>query len=104
MLRRHLGNVHRNLDAAYLEAAFGRAGLVVEEKHLIGTEWREYAEERSQPVSRSLLRLARLRRRRDELVREHGQDIYHHVEANLHWELFQFLGKLVPVVYVLRRS
>jgi hypothetical protein len=25
-----------------------------------------------------------------------------HVEANLHWEAFQLLGKLLPVVYVLR--
>jgi hypothetical protein len=64
-------------------------------------EWREHAEERTQPVSRALLRLSRLRRQRDELVAEHGQDIYDHIETNLHWEVFQFLGKLQPVVYVL---
>ena len=39
--------------------------------------------------------------RRDELVRRFGQDIYDHVEANLHWDTFQFLGKLLPTVYVL---
>lgn len=33
---------------------------------LIG--WREYAEERSQPSSQALLRLARLRRQRDNVV------------------------------------
>jgi hypothetical protein len=26
------------------------------------------------------------------------------VEANLHWEAFQFLGKLLPTVYILRRD
>ena len=103
MLRRHLGNVDANLREPTLLAAFEAAGLVVEERQGIGTEWREYAEERSQTVSKALLRLARLRRRRDTVVRDHGEDIYHHIEANLHWELFQFLGKLLQVVYVLRK-
>ena len=53
-------------------------------------------------MSRALLRLARLRRQKQVIVADHGQDIYDHIEANLHWELFQFLGKLEPVVYVLR--
>jgi len=44
------------------------------------------------------------RRQRDDIVREHGQDIYEHIEANLHWEVFQFLGKLEPVVYVRRAA
>ena len=101
LLRRHLGNVHENLDAGAVEAAFERAGLRVERKEVIGTEWREHAEERTQPVSRALLRLARLRRQRDDIVATDGQDIYDHIEANLHWEVFQFLGKLEPVVYVL---
>ena len=70
----------------------------------IGTEWREHAEERTQPVSRALLRLARLRRQRDDIIAEHGQDIFEHIEANLHCEVFQFLGKLEPIVYVLRAA
>jgi SAM-dependent methyltransferase len=104
MLANHLGNVTRNLSERVVEDAFGGAGLVTERKDLIGTQWREYAEERTQPVSRALLRLARLRRQQDSLIRDHGEDIYRHIEANLHWELFQFLGKLQPVLYVLVRS
>jgi SAM-dependent methyltransferase len=104
LMRRHLGNVDGNLDRATLEAAFARSGYAVESVHVIGTEWREYAEERTQPVSRALLRLARLRRQRNDIVREHGLDIYEHIEANLHWELFQFIGKLDPLVYVLRAA
>jgi hypothetical protein len=38
------------------------------------------------------------------VIRSHGEDIYRHVEANLHWELFQFLGKLQPVMCLLRRG
>ncbi len=103
MMRRHLGNIEANLDAGYVEAAFQRTGLEIEDKSVVGTEWREHAEERTQPASRALLRLARLRRQRDEIITGHGRDIYDHVEANLHWEVFQFLGKLQPVVYVLAR-
>jgi ubiquinone/menaquinone biosynthesis C-methylase UbiE len=104
MMRRHLGNVEGNLDAGNLEEAFRRAGLVIERKVAIGTEWREYVEERTKISSRKLLQLARLRRQREEIIEVHGQDIYEHVEANLHWELFQFLGKLMPRVYVLVRK
>lgn len=104
LMRRHLGNVDGNLDRAALDAAFARSGLAVESVDVIGTEWREFAEERTQPVSRALLRLGRLRRQRNDIVREHGQDIYEHIEANLHWEVFQFLGKLEPLVYILRAA
>jgi len=62
-----------------------------------------YAEERTQPASQALLRLARLRRQQDSVVARHGQDIYDHVQANLYWEVYQFLGKLLPTVFVLRR-
>ena len=100
-MNRHLANVPANLVEANVEDAFARAGWAVEQKQVIGTEWREQLEESRGTVSRSLLRLSRLRRRRDELVHRFGQDIYDHVEANLHWDTFQFLGKLLPTVYVL---
>lgn len=99
-----LGPRLRNLDESRLSASFRRAGLSVERREPIGTEWREYREEREPIVSRKLLQLARLRRRSAELVAAHGADVCAHVEANLHWELFQFLGKLLPIVYLLRRG
>jgi len=87
-----------------VEAAFAHAGLAIERKDVIGTEWREYAEERTKPASLALLRLSRLRRQRDALVEQFGKDICDSVEANLHWETFQLLGKLLPTVYVLSRA
>jgi cyclopropane fatty-acyl-phospholipid synthase-like methyltransferase len=103
MLKHHLGNVEANLVERTIEAAFDAVGLIIEDKDVIGTEWREYAEERTHPISSGLLRLARLRRQRESVVARHGEDIYLHVEANLHWEVFQMLGKLRPIVYQLRR-
>lgn len=102
MLRGHMGNIDKNLDRGWLEERFVAAGFEVESIQSVGTQWREYAEERTQPVSTALLRLARLRRRSDEVTAKHGDDIYNHIEANLHWELFQFLGKLEPLIYTLR--
>jgi SAM-dependent methyltransferase len=101
MLNRLLGSVAGNLVEANVEAAFESAGLAVERKDVIGTEWREYAEERTRPASQALLRLSRLRRQREAVIRNHGQDIYDHVQANLHWETYILLGKLQPTLYVL---
>jgi SAM-dependent methyltransferase len=102
LLERHMGNVSSNLVERNVEEAFDSAGLAIERKEAIGTECKEYREERTHPGSRTLLRIARLRRLRRSLIESHGEEIYNHVEANLHWELFQFLGKLQPTVYVLR--
>ena len=101
MISRHLGNVPANLVEANVEATFDAVGLTQERREVIGTEWREYAEERTHPVSRALLRLSRLRRQRAAAVERFGEELCGHVEANLHWEIYQFLGKLRPTAYVL---
>ncbi len=103
MMNRHLGNVPTNLDKSHVEGAFAAADLIIERRVAIGTEWREYAEERTKPASKALLRLARLRRQRETVIASYGEDIYDHVQANLHWEVHQFLGKLQPALYILRR-
>jgi hypothetical protein len=55
-------------------------------------------------VSRDLLRLARLRRRRAEIVERFGPDVYDRAEGGLLWAAYQLMGKLQPTVYVLARS
>jgi ubiquinone/menaquinone biosynthesis C-methylase UbiE len=103
-LNEPLGNVARNFDEEVVEAAFAQAGLVIDRKDVIGTEWREYEEERERPVSTNLLRLARLRRARDEFVEQYGREKFELAEASLHWLAYQLLGKLRPTLYVLRRG
>jgi SAM-dependent methyltransferase len=97
-----LGNVPQNLERARVEGALEQAGFRVERLEEIGTEFREYDEERTQPVSENLLRLARLRRRREEVIQRFGRDKYDLWEASLHWLAYLLLGKLEPVAYVLR--
>lgn len=103
MIHEPLGNAPKNLDENFVEAAFQRAGLAIERKDVIGTEWREHEEERGESVSRDLLRLARLRRRREEIVEQYGQEVYDMAQASLQWTTYQFLGKLQPTMYVLTR-
>ncbi|MGI9113330.1 MAG: class I SAM-dependent methyltransferase [Gaiellaceae bacterium] len=104
LLAQNLAVVPANLAEEKVEAAFERAGPAVTLEQAIGTEWREHAEERTQPVSQDLLRLARLRRQRDRIIQEAGPEIYGHIESNLHWSVLQFLGKLLPTIYVLRNG
>jgi SAM-dependent methyltransferase len=104
LLDRHLGNVPANLDRPVVEAAFARAGLRVDSVIEVGTEWHEHAVELGGASSLALLRLARLRRRRAEIVAQHGEEVSDHIEANLHWEVFLLLGRLAPVAHLLRRA
>ncbi|MGH9155396.1 MAG: class I SAM-dependent methyltransferase [Acidimicrobiales bacterium] len=104
MMQRHLGWLDDNVRRPKMEASFEAAGFVIEAVEEIGTEWREFAEERTQPPSKALLRLARLRRQRSAIVAWREQEIYDHIEANLHYEFFLFLGKLVPLVHLLRKA
>jgi SAM-dependent methyltransferase len=97
-----LGTVPQNLERTWVEEAFEQAGFRVERLEEIGTEFREYEEERTQPVSESLLRLARLRRRREEVIQRFGRDKYNLWEASLHWLAYLLMGKVEPVAYVLR--
>jgi SAM-dependent methyltransferase len=97
-----LGSVPQNLEPAWVEQAFKQAGFRVERLEEIGTEFREYEEERTQPVSESLLRLARLRRRREEVIQRFGRDKYNLWEASLHWLAYLLMGKAEPVAHVLR--
>jgi hypothetical protein len=84
--------VPANLVEENVEASFKLAGLAVILKDVIGTEWREYAEEGTQTVSRNLLQLARLRRQRDRIIEDVGEEIYGHIESNLHWQVWQSSG------------
>jgi SAM-dependent methyltransferase len=103
MLTQSLAVVPANLARERIEAAFLGAGLSIALHDTIGTEWREWLEERSHPAATDLLRLARLRRQREQLIADVGPELYGHVEANLHWSAYQLLGKLLPTLYVLEK-
>jgi SAM-dependent methyltransferase len=93
-----------NMARAYFEATARAAGFALTLTDPIDSEWRErWMEEGNPGPADALLHLARMRRREAELVRDYGRERYEAAYATDLWGVYQFLGKLCPTVYVLRR-
>ena len=102
-LCRGLALVPENMDPAYFEATAEAAGLAIKAKDVMDSEWRERrAEDGTQNPGDALLRLARLRRREDEVVARFGRARYEAAYCGMLWGPYQFLGKLCPTVYLVR--
>lgn len=99
-----LAVVPTNMSTTYFEEIAKRVGFKVAEKDPIGSEWREFWEEDgTHTTSQQLLRLARLRRRRNEYIQQLGRNLYEIELADCYWGVYQMLGKLLPMLYVLAR-
>ncbi len=93
------------MSQAYFEQAFSSAGFSLIEADVLSSEWREYGEEtESKITSKQLLRIARMRRNREQLIAEFGEKNYACELANCHWGVYQMLGKLNPIIYTLAKS
>jgi ubiquinone/menaquinone biosynthesis C-methylase UbiE len=103
-LFRAMAIVPANMDDAFFEATARAAGLSIELKDAIDSEWRErWVEEGSRKELDALLKLARMRRNRDALVARFGEARYEAAFGGALWGIYQLLGKLRPTVYLLRR-
>ena len=86
-----------------LERGFDAAGLDIAHREEIGSELIEFYEERDGRASRELMRIARMRHIRDQLVEQWGAQQYETVLALYHWMIYLLLGKLSAAYYVLER-
>lgn len=94
-----------SFTAAGIEAAAADAGLVARRVERIGSEWRErWIEDGDVDTAAGLLRIARLDRRRSELVDRFGTQAVDVARNGFRWGVYQMLGKLAPTVYVWERS
>jgi ubiquinone/menaquinone biosynthesis C-methylase UbiE len=94
-----------NMQPDFFERAAGQAGFRILERDQIDSEWRErWAEQGDREQLESLLLLARLHRREDDLVQRYGRAVYEATRASLQWGVYQFLGKLCPTVYILEKK
>jgi sarcosine/dimethylglycine N-methyltransferase len=83
------------LDGSVIERAAGAAGLELEQRVVIGGEWRErMIEDGEWDANDALLRISRMRRL--------GIDSPPNA-ADLMWGVYQLLGKLEPTIFVWRR-
>lgn len=99
-----LAVVPANMSIPYFEEIAKRVGFKIEKKDYIGSEWREYWEEDgTHTTSRQLLHLSRLRRNRGRLIEKLGRTLYEIELADCYWGVYQMLGKLMPMMYILSR-
>jgi ubiquinone/menaquinone biosynthesis C-methylase UbiE len=98
-----LGVVVKNLDRAYVEQTFEAAGLYIAQREVLDSEPLEYLEEQHGRYSKELMRIARMRRRSAQFLTLFGQARYETALALYHWSIYQLLGKLSQVIYVLKK-
>ena len=97
-----VGAVPENTDPSYFERCVREAGLGIERRDEVSSEWREHAEESGRRItSTQLLRAARLLRDPDRFRRELGRTASDVELADCLWGVYQMIGKLSPRVYVL---
>ena len=104
-LYRSMAIVPANMDETSFTAAARVAGFAIELRDPIDSEWRErWAEDGERGALDDLLAIARLRRNREALVARFGSDRYEAILGGRLWGIYQFLGKLRPTAFLLRRD
>ncbi len=99
-----MGIVPQNQSDAFFEETARAVGFAIAEKDAVTSEWREFWEEDgSRKTSAQLLRIARMRRNRAELIPLLGETHYNVEIADCLWGVYQMIGKLCPTVYVLEK-
>jgi len=99
-----MGIVPQNQSNVFFETIARSVGFAITEKDAVASEWREFWEEDgSRKTSQQLLRIARMRRNRAELIPLLTETHYNIEIADCLWGVYQMLGKLCPTVYVLTK-
>lgn len=99
-----LALVPESMSRRFFEETASEAGFEIVMRDPIGSEWRErMLEGGGSDIVEALLHVSRMRRREEDLVREHGRDVYEAGLAGDTWGVYQLLGKLCPTVYQLRK-
>ncbi len=83
------------------EAAINDAGLRVDQRIDVGSQWGEYGEEQSGEVGRDLLHAARLLRDPARYVGQFGQANYDIALGDCLWHIYRMIGKLSGRIYLL---
>jgi SAM-dependent methyltransferase len=95
--------VPASADPQRTEAAIAAAGLRIEKRIELGSEWGERAEEDGGDGSRRLLRAGRLLRAPERYIAQFGQAAYDIMLGDCLWHIYRMIGKLSPRAYLLAR-
>lgn len=99
-----MGVVPTSADPALTDAAISSAGLQVDERIDLGTEWGEWTEEQTGKISRRLLYASRLLRDPQRYVAQFGEAAYDIMLGDCLWHVYGMIGKLDRRVYLLSRA
>jgi SAM-dependent methyltransferase len=103
-LWRLLGGDRRSADPAVTERAIEAAGLRVDARIVLGSEWGEHAEELEGKPGKRLLWAARLLRDPARYVARFGTANYEVMLGDCLWHVYAMIGKLERRVHVLSRE
>ena len=96
-----MGVVPDSADPARTEAAIAAAGLRIDERLEIGSEWSEWVEERHHSASRKLLHASRLQRNWASYLERYGRAACDMMLGDCLWHVYAMIGKLTRRVYLL---
>jgi SAM-dependent methyltransferase len=100
-----LGNSPASMHQPTVEAAIAAAGFEVVRRERIGSEWTEHRLEHDPgDLTQELLEVARLTRDRERMEAALGSVWYRRALAFALWRPQIVLGRLVPVLYALRKQ
>lgn len=100
-LFRTMGVVASSADPRRTEQAIAAAGLRVEQRWELGSEWGEHAEENGGSVGRKLLHAARLLRDPERYAARFGCAAYDIALGDCLWHVYRMIDKLSPRIYLL---
>jgi ubiquinone/menaquinone biosynthesis C-methylase UbiE len=98
-----MGVVPTSADPPNTEDAIAHAGLRIDERIELGSEWGEASEENTQRATRHLLHASRLLRDRDRYIRQFGEAAYDIKLGDCLWHIYLMIGKLSARIYLLSR-
>jgi len=98
-----MGVVAASADPARTETAIRATGLRIDECIELGSEWGEWAQERTGDGGRKLLHASRLLRGRDSYLERYGQAACDMMLGDCLWHVYAMIGKLTRRVYLLSR-
>ncbi|MDX6475855.1 MAG: hypothetical protein QOH95_1366 [Gaiellaceae bacterium] len=100
-LWRTMGVVPASAERERTDAAISAAGLRIDRRIDLGTEWGEWTEEHTGKSSSRLLYASRLLRQPERYISKFGQASYEIMLGDCLWHVYGMIGKLDRVVYIL---
>jgi SAM-dependent methyltransferase len=96
-----IGCYPASMDPEVTEAAIEDAGLKVDRRVVLGTEWGEYYQEHAPHPGRHMLHAARLIRDPDRYIAQFGRENYGIKLGDCLWHIYRMIGKLSARTYLL---